>query len=899
MILRRLTVRHWRGYRDEHTFAFDEGFNLLYGRNEAGKSTLFEALVRAFFTNHSSSARFVKAMQPVGSSLAPTVEVEFSAGGREYRLVKRFLSKASAELHTRDGGGWRLNHTSDEADREAIRIVQGTPSTSDKLENRGLTQALWTLQGEPALPKEQWTDVVKQGLGGLVDQAVQTPEERRILTAIDRAFFDVWTAAIGKAKAGSPLSQAEDELARRRAELAECQAKAERYEEHTARMQELIARQAELTAALRAREIELEQAREAAAGAEAFERELVEQERAAADAAHAAERVRTDLEAVQAAIAQADKLESERARAHAEAEVAEREASAARVRKEFHRGRWQSELTPARLAAEARRQALDDAERAREAGRRIGALRTHVTELGSLTEQLRAAERTVGGLQAPSDEEHQSFVRLTRDLGFAEASRAAQAIRVRFDLDAPRAIQSAPTVSRDGDEFLLTHAVTFEIEGVGRVHVRGGGDDVAALDQKLRALREERDGVYRRFGVDSDEALHARHLEAANLRREVERLDRDLRVLRKKETDPERELARLESSLAQLGAGAQSVAGEVAERTEDDIRALRDQAGAEAKRLTTEIEAAQKSEQAADAETDRLGQRAAEQRNAVAQLAARVEAERRAASQVLARYGDLDLLTHRADETTRTERTAAERLAQLQRDHDLKIRLPRRLLESAQRAHDTLAGEVTRAENDLRVQTELRRELRAAENQARLEELEAEIDRLERRVERLARDAQAIKRLKETVDAARRAQTAALVQPVATQVDRWLRMLNADYAGLGLNEELLPTDVRTARFEGESLPLESLSYGAQEQVTVLVRLAIALLLGRDERQLVVLDDRLVNADGHRMRVFCAQILPEVAERCQVILATCNDAQYAGVEGTRMQVPQDGRVALPV
>lgn len=93
----------------------------------------------------------------------------------------------------------------------------------------------------------------------------------------------------------------------------------------------------------------------------------------------------------------------------------------------------------------------------------------------------------------------------------------------------------------------------------------------------------------------------------------------------------------------------------------------------------------------------------------------------------------------------------------------------------------------------------------------------------------------------------------------------------------------------------EALSLDCLSYGTHEQVVVLLRLAIGALLSKDERNLVVIDDRLVNADPIQMRRLC-QILEEVAmEHCRVFVATCNDTPYAGVREKRtIPVPGDGR-----
>lgn len=77
MIIEEITVKNWRSYREPHTFQFDDGFNLLVGRNEAGKSTIFEAFTRVLFDRHTSKAEEIRQIQPLGSSLAPEATIVF------------------------------------------------------------------------------------------------------------------------------------------------------------------------------------------------------------------------------------------------------------------------------------------------------------------------------------------------------------------------------------------------------------------------------------------------------------------------------------------------------------------------------------------------------------------------------------------------------------------------------------------------------------------------------------------------------------------------------------------------------------------------------------------------------------------------------------------------------
>ncbi len=93
MKLQRLRIENFKRFREPLLLeGFADGLNLFAAPNEAGKSTVAEALRAAFFERHRSSS--VEHLRPWGDAAAtPTVEVVFQIGGREHRLTKAFLGK--------------------------------------------------------------------------------------------------------------------------------------------------------------------------------------------------------------------------------------------------------------------------------------------------------------------------------------------------------------------------------------------------------------------------------------------------------------------------------------------------------------------------------------------------------------------------------------------------------------------------------------------------------------------------------------------------------------------------------------------------------------------------------------------------------------------------------------
>lgn len=77
--------------------------------------------------------------------------------------------------------------------------------------------------------------------------------------------------------------------------------------------------------------------------------------------------------------------------------------------------------------------------------------------------------------------------------------------------------------------------------------------------------------------------------------------------------------------------------------------------------------------------------------------------------------------------------------------------------------------------------------------------------------------------------------------------------------------------------------IENMSGGEREQIYLATRLALADVLAKGERQLVVLDDVLVATDAGRLARVMG-ILEEAGQRLQVLILTCHPERYLGLDG---------------
>ncbi|MGI9418179.1 MAG: AAA family ATPase [Geminicoccaceae bacterium] len=95
--------------------------------------------------------------------------------------------------------------------------------------------------------------------------------------------------------------------------------------------------------------------------------------------------------------------------------------------------------------------------------------------------------------------------------------------------------------------------------------------------------------------------------------------------------------------------------------------------------------------------------------------------------------------------------------------------------------------------------------------------------------------------------------------------------------------------IRAIDRSGVEEPFLQLSDGTREQIAILARLAFAdMLQEQGLPALIVLDDALAFSDDRRLERMFA-ILEKAAARMQVVILTCREERFAGVEATRLRI----------
>jgi len=600
MRLRSLTVRHFRGVGEARVEPLGTGVTVVQGPNEAGKTSLVDALDVLFTRRDDTTAAEVREAQPLGRDVGPEVAVEAEAGPYRFRYRKRFLKDRETVLEVDAPAVERLtgreaHERMDEIlgevlDRDlwrALRLRQG----DDALQPGGLAGSrslLGALGGaEPGGPGRS-----RGGTGGgeLLDRARKERE---------RYFTPVRGDATGELAEGrEELASAEEEAGRLEREMAALEADAERAGRLERRIAELAGAVDAAAATSRAAAGELERVSRledelrARQGEAAEARELA---RALAELAEAVDAEREVAERLRAARAEEAEAAAALAPAAAEAEAAASAAAAARARVERLRRRVRlAERRAAAADLAARR------DRAAGAARRVAGCEARLADLpvddaavDDLEERWREAERLAATLAAASPDvavTAESEVRIeTRGGGDVEGGGESGGIgEVRGDGEVERDEGAggpgvAASAARPGDSDLpaaeertpassatlgagATRAWrpgapwTLRLPGVVRFEVRPGADAEAAA----RRLAEVREGIAarcRELGVDDEAATRRAHRE----RREAE---------------------------AELGAARAVLAEALAGRRAESLDEAVTEAEAEVERLAREVEPA-------------------------------------------------------------------------------------------------------------------------------------------------------------------------------------------------------------------------------------------------------------------------------------------------------------------
>jgi hypothetical protein len=264
------------------------------------------------------------------------------------------------------------------------------------------------------------------------------------------------------------------------------------------------------------------------------------------------------------------------------------------------------------------------------------------------------------------------------------------------------------------------------------------------------------------------------------------------------------------------------------------------------------------------------------------------------------------LETQRAELDAATDRLAQERASVSDADLASAADAGVRAAESAERRVTELADELAAAAPDA-VAAELADATRAADSlrdryedaaralreisielsvfgsegrQGKLDAAETEREHAASRHARVGGRARGAQLLRSVMTRHRDTTRQRYVEPYRTELQRLGRPVFGPTFEVDIDSDLC---IRSRTLDGVTVPYESLSGGAKEQLGILARLAGAALVAREDSVPVVVDDALGFTDPDRLAKM-GEVFGTVGAHGQVIVLTCSPDRYDGVKG---------------
>lgn len=857
MKLHSVELRNVRGV--EHLLLEDlpeTGVVVIEGENEAGKSTVVEAIDIVLTEKHSAKSKKIKALKPVGRDESPEITLEATVGPHRFRIHKRWLGKKASELHvfTPRQGQW----TGAEADDELARIL-------NEHMDRALVGALFVRQedgdeGIAAVGIPSLTAALEKESG-----ADAVAEDSELLSRIEAEYTTYYTAKkerpAGDYKAAiEALDRAEEKHQAALAAVRELDGVVESYEAAEHAQAEA---QAQLPAAIEdceKRDAELAQAR-------AAQEKVTAQEAAVTRAAEAVKRAQEEASRRMALIAEHTDAAQAAERAAATVTEAARRAEADAT----ERGKLEEQRAKAQASYAAVRAEMQRARRAQQRAE-FTALGTRLEALSELEEALKQRRRELAA--APAVKHLPQLEEAEREVTIQQRLRAAAAAKLH--------VSGTGVMSVDGDErelgseeeaIELRDGTTLQIGTVTARYAAAAGD---SGDDGVERARAELARLLEDAGcedVDAARAAHEKHAElaaaATNAERELAAAlgGDDIGELRaqyeafatndadqaesdsasaielelEQETaqeDTPRQVAEVEREEEELRRRLDELDRALAPYREDkagralDVATVRaDEAKSQLERKSQELDAAR--EKRADADMD--------------SAVAAAETEHANEKAALKELSGVDLET--AESLAQGAKAHLESLKQAERDAERE----QLLLKGQITQHEGAAEALEKAAADLTVATERH----AA-------------------VERRAYAARYLRALMlRHRDTARQRYAA----PFVNALNALARPVFGSDVDFQLSEEL---QVETRSHDGQTIAFGDLSGGAKEQLGILTRFAIAQLVAGGGAP-VVIDDALGSTDATRLQLM-STLFDRVGRQAQVIVFTCMPGRFSRVPG---------------
>lgn len=891
MIVKSIYLENWKLFREAVEVDFSQGLNILYGRNESGKSTLIDSIRIVLFSKHTSQSEKIRSLVPWGSSLSPSAKIVFCQDNENYRVTKRFLSPQSL-LERLVGARWERIAEGDDADRRVIELVGGRFSSKGdtKPELWGLGQALWMVQGQPFL-SEDLNEETMSALQKLVGAAIESEEEKKLFAKVNEQFFRVFTDKGKGIRKGSELwsiRERIEQLEQERNSLESIEEEKERLIRDIEDEEiELQSKTRKLEAALKEKG-ELETQRDLAHEHETKRKTLEEE----------VKRISRDYQALKQHI---DKIRESKQRI----EGLERENEDHSRAKKVLEGNLKESAERLQLLGE-NLERIDELIKQKEDTRRFaGIAHTAILEeqklqdkeqllkrVLELEQELLEKQKAFEGLKAPTREDLKQIEDLHQQMRDIEAKLSVVGLTIRAraesgisgDVCLDEQVTKFELKGGESSVWKAYETVKMRIEGVGEFEVKSGSEDVKQMRADLESLEIAYEKAVAPYQDKEVGLLRTLVQQKEELGKDIERLKREI----KKQTREGKEalIAEIAMQRKKIELNWEKIAesSEFRKYAEGwDKVAAQTELSRKINELEGELKDLKATRRLTEQELENWRRKRGEIEGEINKLELEMHGNNERLREIRSSLNDLekDGLNLEERETKLNEISLEldrkERALRTYKDEiDELEEKPRRAYKECEQKIERLREEIGKLSSGIaKAEGRLKSILESWKDPNILEE---ELGYLKDKASRLEVEAEALRLLYDLAHFYRNQVIESLIEPIQSEMIRDMNvLLGTKYGSVQFDRGIKPASINVNAWKTNA-SLDVLSFGTQEQIWYLFRLALGKLLSSQERQLVVLDDPLANTDVSRLRR-ALRILEDAAEKLQIIVVTCDVDKY--------------------
>ena len=935
----------------------ETGVVVIHGDNEAGKSTIMDAIDACLNYKYSGFPKDIKSLVPADGSGWPEIRLDLSIGPYRMEIYKQFSSSAaSKKCELKFQSPKKASLRGDEAENEFRAIISEYLDTD-------LLDALFVRQGKlhhslaaAGIPSVEsslqsghiWYEVngsvntTAQDIAGTAIEnsenvdfspvsgtsTEQAQEESRLLAAVNAEYARYYTAKTGKP--AKELKAAEEELNAAQSRYDEAKKQLDHVAGYVAEYEELSEREKLAAGEIPDAEHEYANSEAAKQNAETVQQRLSD---AVESVRQAMQQKNSQLELLEARTALIDELKQEQSRRDELSEQLQQAEEAARQEAVII-----DQLQDTKNKADAKYRAQRDRHKAVRVAssklrnaQRAQELRHLLDQVEGIDTKIAEARAELAALPAYIDRSAWQRLRQAHDDVVVEQKLAdAHAARLELCAGSPTTVTvvddtgsreislGSPVLSGAGEhdeqateKFQPEHSLALsdgmsvqfgDITAIYRSAQREQEDTQSALSalEQARAHLDELLREFQCFDLESAEKIYTT----------CDALDGEITALRNRRAgvvgdkdidDVVQELAGLDQYANDGGVADSGTEPGTEIATETSADQL---AGLTVDEIATELSTAEAAEEQAREELEDAANKLAVYDGRPAETEAMRVRERYGLAtervvnakekvSVSADSASMEKLRENVElanmhwQQAINEREAAQAAAD-----DADVSMAMRNWEGAKAHLVQLQRTIREAENrKLALTSHIEAATGAAE---RLHKAEAQLENRKADYAVVERRAHAAARLRETLIRHRDAARQRYMEPFARELERFARVVFDQSVSFELDESLA---ISQRIIGDEALETEHLSGGAQEQLALLVRFAVAALTAHGQQGStaegelpiipvpVMVDDALGSTDARRLRLM-ATLFSEIVRQTQVFVLTCMPERYSRVVGAQ-------------